>query len=283
MLIKGKNRLENHVIDFLTEHGACSAKSLFQAIQSSYGPCTIQGLYRVLRQLQSQEVVVKQKKQYCLAIPWLMGISRLTDEMEETYLRHTYLSQLLPKAKSRHVWTFSNLLKMNSFWSHLLLVMAKDSNNAVALHYSPHAWYLILHRDQSMQFSKALLRQVPASLTVVGSKSYLDKMSTSVTQDIYPNKKFYLAPQDEHIEKNRSTHIDVIGDYVLEVKMDEKTTALIENLFANTVAPHDIDSSDIFPFYEHKASVKMTLKKDPKRAGIYKKKFETLFGPLHKV
>lgn len=280
-MLKGeKKRLENHIVYFLGQYGKATAQAIYTGMPGHMGQYTIQGLYRTLRTLQADGIVVKEKKHYGLSLPWLMDMSALVETMQHTYLRHTYLDQLLPKGTQKQTWTFSNLLAMNDFWSHLLVAMARHVQDKTVMHYSPHTWYLVLHREHSMQFTRALLKEIKTSYTIVGSRSYLDKMATRITQDSFAHKQFYLAFPDEQLHKERNHHVDVVGDYVLDVFLDDETTEAIETLYSNTSLPEDIHSDNILPLYTNKAKIKMVLKKDPRRARIYKKKFETIFGPI---
>lgn len=277
------DRLENHVVSILSRRGNICAKELHREILGTYGHFTIQGIYRVLRQLRQTGVIIKNGSRISLSLPWLLDLSGMVSNMQDTYLKEEYLAELLPREQStKRIWTFNDLFTMNDFWSHLLIVIAKKTCASYTLHYSPHTWYRLLHKKHSMQCSKSLLGNTQTMYTIVGSKSPLDEWAVRMTQESFRNAHHYLAPTNEHIDSDRSLHIDVIGDYILTIKMDDTTTECIETLYKHANSPDDITSTNILPIYAHKAKLKIRLKKDPKKAGIYRKKFIQIFGPLEK-
>lgn len=282
MLSSGNKNLENYVVAILAKHGRVSANKMHKIINTNNIPCTIQGIYRVLRKLQKEGVIVKEKQAFSLRISWLLELSELVDEMEETYLRQDYTKQLLPDYGDRHIWRFTNLFKMNDFRAQLLLSIAKHSNKDVALHYLPHTWHVLIQRQKELKFTETFSQEFRKSFTMIGSRSYLDKYALSIMKDHCHNGEFYLSAEDEYIEKNRALYIDVVDDYVLVTKLGKVIDGRITQLYDNTPEGADVDSVDILPICTNKVKIKMTLKKDSKKAGIYRRRFQKVFGPLYR-
>jgi DNA-binding Lrp family transcriptional regulator len=281
MILGERSQLENHIIATLASNGPSTVAILHSRLNTDDAVCSIQGVYRVLRQLITDGIVIKNKSVVSIALPWLLDLSSLVQSMQDTFLHPSSLSQLLPKqgAKKR-IWTFTNLFTMNTFWSHLLVTIAKHAQAPYSVHYSPHTWYRLLHKQHSFQCTKTMLQEMENTYTVVGSRSYLDDYAVSEVTDRFEHAHQYLARASEYIDKDRALHIDVIGDYVFFVKLDEKTHASLEDLYAKTTTIDDINIPDIIDIYSQNTKIRVLLKKDPHKARVYRKKFEQIFGPL---
>jgi DNA-binding PadR family transcriptional regulator len=280
MLLGDRDLIENHIIRGLATHGTRTAEQLTKHMKHGQKRVSIQGVYRVLRKLENQNVITKEKRYYSLRISWLLDLLGLVDKMEETYLNDEYLKQLLPTAdKKRRTWTFTNLFKMNDVRTHLLLALAKQSEKGISLQYAPHDWFGIMQMKQSQQFKKTFLEKIRASYIVVGGQTFVDQYMKAIT--INPNsEQVYMAPPEDYIHDKRTIYVDVIDDYVMTLKIDEETAKNIDTLYWSITSEDDMHLLDIFETFMSKVKVKLTIKKDPRAAGSYRKKYVQLFGPL---
>lgn len=282
MLLGVKKNLEDHIIVCLSRGGNQTVKQIGQWLVKKHAiHVTEQGIYRVLRKLHDDGIVVKEKNLFSLRIPWLLDLSALVDRMQETYLQESYLREILPEEGERYSWYFTDLTKMNSFWSQLLLAMAKKSDSSIALNYSPHLWYELTQQEQEAQFQRVFFDTIRAAFTIIGNKTFLDKYSATILSDEYKKNQYYFAdPGSVLIDKNASLYIDVVDDYVLCTKMDQDISDHIDRLYQETTPHTDLHSTNLLDIFANKARIKMVLRRDPKKAAIYRKRFEKIFGPL---
>ena len=89
-----------------------------------------------------------------------------------------------------------------------------------------------------------------------------------------------MAPPEDYIHDKRTIYVDVIDDYVMTLKIDEETAKNIDTLYWSITSEDDMHLLDIFETFMSKVKVKLTIKKDPRAAGSYRKKYVQLFGPL---
>lgn len=281
MLLGGKKTLEDRIIMSLALKGEQTVKLILDSLDDEGLSFTEQGVYRVLRKLQSENIVVKEKKTYSLRIAWILDMVMLTDQMQDTYLHDTYLSDLLPEEDGeKRTWQFNNIVKMHDFWTQLNVAIAKHSKTGVAMHYSPHLWYEFIQKDHERQFYRLFLNYIKKSYHVVGSKSFLDRYVTSVLGDEFRQTTYHLVQPEDGIEKDEAIYLNVIDDYVLTIKLDKNMVERINTLYENASPETDLSSIDVLNIFINKTKVKMTLRKDARRAKVYRRKFERLFGPL---
>lgn len=281
MLLGGKKTLEDLIIMSLALKGEQTVKQILDSLTEEGLSFTEQGVYRVLRKLQAESIVVKEKKTYSLRIAWILDMGVLVEQMQETYLHDAYLSDLLPEEDGeKRTWQFNNVIKMHDFWTQLNIALAKQSKTGIAMNYSPHLWYEFVQKDHERQFYRLFLSYISKSYTVVGNKSFLDRYAASVLGDEFRQSTYHLVNPEDAIEKDQAIYIDVIDDYILTVKLDKHMVERIESLYSKATPETDLSSIDVLNIFIHKTKVKMTLRKDERKARVYRRKFERLFGPL---
>ncbi len=279
MLLGENNNLENHVIHILAHSGKAKVEDVLDAFGRDEKGATVQGVYRVLRKLQKEGVISKERSSYSLRIPWLLELASLVDTMEDTYLNKEYLKQLLPApGAAKKVWTFSNLLKMNDVRMHILLALTRHIKKGIALQYAPHDWFTILNMRQAAQFKKSFLEHINKSYVIIGGQSYVDKYIRALSKT--EKEETYLAPEEDCVEQERNMYVDVIDDYILTIKLDDHTTKNIDTLYNSIASEDDMHLLDIFETFTGKVKVKMIIKEDPRKAGVYRRKVTNAFGPL---
>lgn len=282
MIISQKTTLEDQIIEILSGTGGVSAMIIKKVIDEHHGGSTLQGIYRVLRKLQDESVVVKEKQGYSLRISWVMRMIEFGERLEKNYIKASYISDLVPEGETKHTWRFTQIQKMMQFRYQLLSALAKNNPESNCLSYSPHLWQILVDKDQELHFEENFLSQIKNSFVVIGNRTYLDQFIYSVLKDSYTNKHFYLAFPDEKIEKDYLKAVDIIGDYIVTTKYSKDIFSRIEKMFYCTKPTEDIDSLDILPICTRGAKVKITIAKDPKKAKMYRKRFVSLFGPLER-
>ncbi len=272
--------MADHVIELLGNYGAQSVEALLQRCQETSYAVTAQGIYRVLRQLQEQNIVIKQKTMYSLHISWLLDVSFFSDQTQKFYLEQEQLHQLIPREpKEKRIWHFTNLLKVMDFTSQLLLSLAASTAKQVALRYTPHAWEVMIEPYKAARFTKQYLHLVQNRYMVVGGQSYLDKYTRAIS-DAPNNDHVYLAQPDEVIEKDRCLALDIIDDYILCTILDTEAAKAIDMLYSQVHREEDMYLLDIFRVFAQSTKIKLVLKRDNEKARQYRRRFEHLFGPL---
>jgi hypothetical protein len=280
MILGGNKNIENSIITALSEQGSSAVEDIEDFIQRHKNTSSVQGIYRALRKLQKEGVIIKEKSKYSLKIPWILDLSKLVRSMEETHLNDGYLKKLLPE-KNKKTWVFNHLEKAHDFKIQIMLALAKISQYKISLAFYPHSWFEVINAWQTAQFKKNFFSFINHQYTVIGGQGFVDRYASRITKNLQ-QETTYLAPQHDRIEKTRQTYINIIDDYVLCTTVDEETAKNIDIIYQNIINEDDMHLLEIFETFNHDTKIKMTIKKDPCHAGSYRKKFENLFGPLGK-
>ncbi len=279
MLLGPKQDIQEHIVSSLSYRSRLNAEEIQKELKQKKIEVTIQGVYRALRCLQEEGIITKEKQVYSLRIPWVLDLSNLLGVMENTYLNQDYHSLLLPQQnKEKRVWYFTDMLKMNNFWSQLLTTMANKSKSGVALSYCPHTWFENLHASQESQYRRTYF-QLVKQFSIVGSESFLDRYTVTRRSKNKDEEETYISEKSREMFKDPDQYMDVIDDMVLTIKFDKRSINLIEDCYKMIEKEDDIEKI-LKGVLKQKNKIRLTLQKDPKKSEIYHKKFEKVFGPL---
>jgi len=285
MLISTRPSNEDKVITFLSSNSEQTALQIYKAVADNHtyntSPITLQGIYRILRKLEQENVIWKIKKQYSLRIPWLLDLSSLVHDMEKTYLKEEFVRSFIPKEdKQKVIWSFNNLNSMNDFWIQMLLSLAHLSETGYSLSTCPHIWMERIHDyQQEDQFRKNYLQKI-TEYCVVENKSFLDKYIRDKQDGGNSKDLFYLAQEDEYITKKRNVFVDIIDDYILKMQFDCATAAYLDKTYKKMQSLVDVLSFDIRAIFSRSIKCKIIIKKDTEAVEKYRRKFKRIFGPL---
>ena len=278
MLLGANNNLENKVILALTKQGELTADQIRKQVTREGVPVSLQAVYLTLSKLQREGVLVKKGRQYSIRIAWLLDMSFLVNEMEQTFLQQKYIQTLLPMNEGdKRQWRFTSLHKMNDFWSQVLLAMAYASGGTIMYDYNPHLWFHLMQTEQEYQYLKAQFSAIKYGYTLVGSKSFLDSMIVKKYWH-FDNAECHLISPEEAPFKNMSMYIQAFGNLFLTVKLDVKSVERIEKLFSTVKSQTDLETSQIMSIFHEKVKVKMMIEYNSKKALTFKKKFRKIFG-----
>jgi hypothetical protein len=137
MLFQTYETLSEHIVEILGNQHAISVRKMHSLLLRTQ-KCSIQAIYKELRKLQEGGVAVKIKKFYSLRIPWVIEFTSFADRIKRRYLESSQLAATLPEYNKKEIWHFSNLLRLNDFWSQLLLLLIRQSKGKILYGWNPH-------------------------------------------------------------------------------------------------------------------------------------------------
>src|SRR3989344_1994433 len=229
--------------------------------------------YKELRLLRENGVVVTTQRKHALRLPWVLETLSFSEILERNYVNHPSLPGL-NSLERKWVWRFGDLLTMNDFWSHLLLVLIQQSKKKVLLGWNPHPWFHLVQTKQEEQYVRALKRARSKLHLIVGGNTYLDRWAEQFWDKGVVEYSFGKSP----FEKERSTYVNVIDDYVITVKLDPKVAAEIDRIYAETRSLDTLDLPGILSLFRNKTRVMIRLEKNALKAKKIKTKFKRYWG-----
>ena len=213
---------------------------------------TIQGVYKALRELISEDVVLKQGKKYFINNKWRSGVEKLISQRSRFTLR--------PGEEIKY--KFKKIENTDAFWKNIFSDVESEIRKFPVFHFTPHQfWILIKERSQSeLDYYNELNKNSIFGYTLIGGKTEFDdkakKMLTS---------KYHQLHIDNKVILNNRDHISVLGDYIITTRLPNSFAIAIDALYekCNSEAELIVGLERIF---KKSGNIIMIIKNSPQKA-----------------
>ena len=257
MLLGTKKTLYDHITEALLQKSH-TAIELGLYLKDKNVPATVQGIYKALRELISEDVVVKQGMQYVISNVW----------------REKAVGLFAPKSRFKlspgedAIYRFKRLDHLDAFWKHVLADIEIEIGNYPTFHFTPHQfWSLVPGRKESEQeFYKNFEDHNIYSYTVIGGTTHLDK----IARDSLKNN-FHQIHLDEHININRRDHISILGSYVVTTRISGRLAQHIDMAYETEQDEKNIEKL-ISELFKKLGSVTMIVEHNEHKAQKLRKR-----------
>lgn len=273
MPLKLRDTLSSHLIDVLATTPHLTVTAIRERLNRSTQRYSSAGVYKELSYLRRVGIIIKQGKAYSLSIPWIISVVDFGERLQERYIKNIYLRSYLPKANTKCIWKFRNLLMLDDFWNELILTLFVESKENYMFEWSPRPWFLLVHREKERALEKAIRFLKKKVYMILGSDGSLEKeLANLLDKDTY-SISFLKAPFHER----QNMYFDVIDDYVLTIKFPRDIYERIRICF-NRHSTKAERSRDIVELVTHKSKLSIQIENNPTKAKKLKKQFREYFG-----
>ena len=262
MLLGKKKDLKDHIVEALIQKNE-TALSIESYLKDKKVVVTIQGIYKAIRELIADDVVVKEKKTYSISSVWK---NKLSEKIAQTY---TF--KLQPKEKI--IYQFTNIEHTDAFWKHIFQDIQSEVRDFPIFHYMPHQyWVLIESRKESeYEYYKRYDREKIYDFNIIGGNTIFDNMfrkeiSTDYNQiDLNPRADF-----------NRRDHISIIGPYIIVTKVSLKFAREVDALYTNCVDIKELKGK-IESYFKKSGALTIQVEHNKERADTLRRKMSKNF------
>lgn len=251
---------------------------LIEELKKSRPRLTKQAVYQVIRKLRKSEIVIVTSKRISLSSVWVdrmhefftaakyayEGISG-NDSLTETFLRM--------EDGDRIVYEFKNPASTDIFWGHASNILRSImSPNTPMLIYEPHNWFILARESVEKEIMNRSAAEGHPFYVYVPATTPLDKYAKSLFTKPHST---YL--QNVHYFKE-NFYVNTHGDYIIEVVIDPKTQAEIDNFYNTYTAWSSEAESEIKRIVSHMhGRNKLTISRNAKKAEKYRRIFKKYF------
>lgn len=215
-------QLEAVIVRLLLE-GECSTTVLLEKVRKIKAT-TKQGFYSALRKLRREEVILIYKKTVSLDGVWL---KKMRDAFAQTEAPQDEVSDVLSlQNKESILYSFSNIRNLDTFWGHIQSILVKNTSERDPIFsYDPHYWFYLAREERERELLKEMVENKRQFLMTVGGETPLDK----VIKSNFNNE--YLQYTHKKILDFLNQYLTVVGEYVIEVTLDKKTSDRMEKIY----------------------------------------------------
>ncbi|MES2226052.1 MAG: hypothetical protein V4480_04580 [Patescibacteria group bacterium] len=261
-------------------HGPIKTSDLIEKLQTERPSPSVPGIYKSIRTLREQKIVLVHKKEAVLNQSWLEQLQTFALLTEYAY-RHPSNDSghfLHMQEGDRITYEFKDPVQVDVFWNHVLYVLFDALTGLDRWYaYASHCWFLIARREEEFALQRYMAKRDIRYLFTVGSRTPLDR---SIARDFDGVKAQYYM-RDEPLFANRPNSkglvINVIGDYVIEAHYDKAMTSRIETFYKENEILTPQKLAELHSIVSSSARIKFVIFKNAAKAKRLSKMFEKHF------
>jgi hypothetical protein len=228
-----------------------------------------QAVYKALRQLRKQGIVLIHSKEVALNKAWLNELDRfsaLAGHAHQNPLSHS--GHFLQMDDTENIrYQFASPIQLDVFWNHVLYLLFDAMPHIKQWYaYSSHSWFLLVQRKDELALRNTMTEKEIQQLVAVAHKTALDKF---VAKDFDGDLSQYHM-RDEPLFARRKNHLgllmNVFGDFILEAQYDQQTTDRMEQFYKEHTVLNEKSEKKLLDIVSARSNTKMTIRRDKKRA-----------------
>jgi len=267
-IIPFASSLQEDIMQFLTLGPARGMDVLRQvSINSS---TTKQGVYKILRHLLGQEIIVKENGFFILNKLWLSRIKEFATNSEDAIgLRLPFSS---PSSNRKKVIIFKDAEALDIYWGHLYLTLTQAFKDSPIFFFNHHSWSIYERAHSEKYLYESSLKKSQKVLITLGSNT---QMAQKFKKQFSKNN--IQITIDEHFSMPKTDHICVIGDYCILTRYDNKAMAQINSLFNNSGSLNEPEIKELHKILMDCKKPKIIISKNSRLANIWKRRLAKNF------
>lgn len=277
MLSGDKEQLEDFLVHILSQTAAATAEQLIGKLKEQRLAYSVQAVYKELRKLQAQGVVIKARGLYSLRLSWIFNLTDLADRAYATYIDAPFPDELLPPSKKKAIWKFSNLLRADNFYLQILTKLLLDPSVRSANTVIDHPWFLFLQGKDESKFQRILEQQRKHQYVLIENNTPLDRLQVKFW-DSAGEHKAVIHTFSNDLDLSRTASITTfIGEYVVQERLPAATKKAFDELYRRTRSLRDLNYEEIIRLCTMPSQASVILEKNAVKAQKWWKKISEYF------
>lgn len=262
MILGKKKNLHDHILEKLLQKDS-DVPSINNYLESKKVFVTIQGVYKALRELLAEDVIVKNRHVFSVNNIWKNKLSNLMSNKKPFFLEEGEVLQ----------YKFNNIRHLDSFWKHTLIDIQEEIGSEATFAWLPHQfwWYIEGREISEVEYEEQFLKNKIKYFSTIGGTSVLDK-----TYKVNNQNAFHQIHLENSISLNRRDHISIIGDYVITTRISSNLSKSIDSLYKN-ILEESLLKSELNLLLKKSAKTILIVEKNKSKANKIKSKFKKYF------
>lgn len=232
MPLNKPKRIEDYILRYL-QSGPILMLELVKKTQKDRPKTTKQAVYAALRILKKNEQIITYKGVASLNLSWLNSMVNYFALAKRSYIKGDSVqgSFIDLENKEKIKYYFNSPAKADIFWTHALyLLLERSEAKEPVFIYNPHEWFLLARYDNENEIFKTITKKGHRLLLTVGGNTFLDRY----IKKNFDNGQSQYHTLEKQIFKEKNYYINIIGDFLIEVWLDQNTSNKVDNVYTNT-------------------------------------------------
>lgn len=260
--------LEKLIINSL-QKGELLNSELIKAIQKQRIGTTKQGVYKALKKLENEEIIISHKQSSALNLNWIFETQEFMAQAQFYYSKQTNnsLNFLTLNNKSKIVYHFPTLIELDSFWNQVLYIL----NDAVPTKeplfaYNPHQWFFYSRKKNEKNLIKAFQLKNRKCLVSLVHK---DSLNINLKRN-YNGEDVQYAFETKLLFDKPNLYFNCIGEFLIETLIDPSINSELDKFFKKHKTYTQEAQNELDSIVRLSGKHKMMISKNNKKISLYK-------------
>lgn len=194
---------------------------------------TVQAVYKVLRQLRMEEVIIVHKHHVSLSHVWLLKEQEKFQFASDAYAHAPLIERLQKGEVTKASFSFKTLNEIDLFWTYTYIQIGEHVPSHIPTYsIQPHDWYYYARLDTDAYWVKKHTESGRLSRTLLTHSTELDRLVTRERKKKV-GELFQYTLGENPLGQSNDRYYNLLGEYIFTVTLDphiaEKLEALIES------------------------------------------------------
>ena len=256
MILGAKMTLTDQVLACILK-GNSTATDIQSGLKTENKPATIQGIYKALRELISENVILKHGKNYFINNKWRGDVEKLI----------TQRSRFILHSGEEVKYKFKKIESTDVFWKNIFNDIGDEIGKFPVFHFNPHQfWILIKERRQSeLDYYNNLDKKNIFDYTLIGGETEFDNNAKKLL-----TSKYHQLHVDDKTSFNSRDHISVFKDYIIITRLPNSFVVAIDGLYKKCKTEEELIIG-LEKVFEKSGNIVMIIKNSPEKAKKFRK------------
>ncbi len=260
--------LRQRILDILAQ-GPIEGPDLLARVSKEL-PMTKQGLYKALRELLRDEIILKEGRLFSFSKTWLTRLNDFKEKSEQNLgLRLPFPETM---AKGRKVIHFNSAEALDIYWSHMFLTLSEQYPGKSLFFFNHHSFYSLERPDAERYLIETISKKKYKLMVTFGKRTAINQQFKKEVE-----RESIQIAIDENIIVPKTDHLSIFGDYFITTRYDAVMMERINKLFSRAVSYQSIDKKELHSILSAARGLKIIISKDARKAEIWKKRLAKNF------
>lgn len=254
------------------QNGITNKQLLIDNIVTECG-VTIQSVYKELRRLRSDDIVIDKDTKLSLTL-WYINQQfekwKHTDSLYNKTIDASHIFKLKKGNKSLS-FIFNNLTELDAFWTQTYLLLERIIPERIPTYACiPHDWFFYSRPLSDERWTNAQSR---IQRLIITHPTKLDFLVLKHRR----KQRYQFTPNKNPLKQSELKYYTLIGDWIFEIELDKKIGNVLNDFILNTTEIENISTVELNNIMAKKGKFKLKVSNNPMKAKILTKKFAKYF------
>lgn len=251
--------------DFIIERlgvSECGVESMHSEYSEKYKPVTKQAVYKTLKKLCNDEIIIKHKDTFSINNIWKKRVVSL--------LEHSNRFPSLKEGESI-AYSFKSFKQLDEYWKHIQEGTLEDAKTTYF--FCPHQywWFVPGRRESEINFYTSFEENKQNAILLLGGRTKTDiEMKRLIS-----NEYVQVHPEEDH-GLRMTDNLTVKNDLIIRTRLSFSTSTAINDIFNRNLSYVETEKL-LQKFFNKNIAVRILIERNQKKAEKLRKQIGKYF------